>query len=331
MCPAHDMNHLRKNQAKRRLILSVLVLIMLTVMPCITAYADFTVTLRAEPPEGGTVSGGGTFSPGSNVDILATPNEGYTFVGWYRYGDTEPFSTSPDYTYEQESNRTYIARFEKAITISAVAQPSEGGTVSQNGNGHYIFDESVTLSAEPTEGYAFLGWFDSSSTAEPISTDLDYTFNVSESASFIAKFSPQYDLHVNIEPPDTGTVTGNGTFAGGSIVTLEAIPNDDYRFEAWVSPDDPNTVLSSDATYTFNLDGDTALTAKFARSYGYIWTRIAIFGGIGAAAAAVGWYLYRRRHGGTRADPITGGSIGAKRGPKRRFRWTPPWKKWSSK
>lgn len=305
-----------------------MVLLICTILPYMTAYADFTVTLRAEPPEGGTVSGGGTFPSGSNVDILATPNEGYTFVGWYRYGDTEPFSTSPDYTYEQESNRTYIARFEKAITVSTVAQPAEGGTVSQSGNGHYIFDESVTLSAEPTEGYAFLGWFDSSSTSEPVSMDLDYTFNVGESMSFIAKFSPQYDLHVEISPPDTGTVTGNGTFAGGSIVTLEAIPYDDYRFAGWYSPDDPKTLLSDEPTYTFNLDGDTALNATFARSYGYIWTRVLIFGLIAAGIAVGIWFWYRRQRASLGSDPIMG-SRSVKRTAKRRFRWTPPWKNWS--
>lgn len=315
---------------KHRFIVIVMVLLMCTVLPCVTAYAEFTVTLRAEPPEGGTVSGGGTFPSGSNVDILATPNEGYTFVGWYRYGDTEPFSTSPDYTYEQESNRTYIARFEKAITVSLIAQPSEGGSVSQSGNGHYIFDESVTLTAEPTEGYAFLGWFDSNSTSEPVSTDLEYTFNVAESMSFIAKFSPQYHLRVDISPEDTGTVTGNGTFAGGSIVTLEAIPYDDYRFAGWVSPNDPGNVLSEDPTYTFNLDGDTMLTATFARSYGYVWTWVLIIAGIVAAVCLVGWYLYRRSRAtlGSGLGAETTGSAKRTRGPKRRFRWTPPWKKW---
>lgn len=316
---------------KHRLILAVMVLVMCTILPCMTAYADFTVTLRAEPAEGGTVSGGGTFPSGSNVDILATPNEGYTFVGWYRYGDTEPFSTSPDYTYEQESNRTYIARFEKAITVSTVAQPSDGGTVSQSGNGHYIFDESVTLTAEPTEDYAFLGWFNSNSTSEPISTDLSYTFNVSESVSFIAKFSPQYTLKVDISPADTGTVTGNGTFAGGSIVTLEAIPYDDYRFVGWASPDEPRTMLSEDSTYTFNLDGDTSLTANFAHSYGYVWTWVLIVAAIAAAAALVVWFLYRRSRNSLGSGlGVDGGAVAAKkaRGPKRRFRWTPPWKKW---
>lgn len=305
---------------------------MLILVPYTVAYADFTVTLRAEPPEGGTVTGGGTFPPGSNVDILATPNEGYTFVGWYRYGDTEPFSTSPNFTYEQESNRTYLARFEKAITVSAVAQPSEGGTVEQNGDGHYIFDESVTLTATPTENYAFIGWFDSSSTSEPVSTDLEYTFNVAESMSFIAKFSPQYSLKVNISPEDTGTVTGNGTFAGGSIVSLEAIPYDDYRFTGWVSPDDPKNVLSTDETYTFNLDSDLTLTATFARSYGYIWGWIGIIGGIAAAVAAGAFFWWRRRYGPMTPDAVAGTSPPKQRGGvRRRFKWTPPWKRLSKK
>lgn len=311
-----------------RLTVSLVMALTLIVIPCVTAYADFTVTLRAEPPEGGTVTGGGTFPPGTNVEILATPNEGYTFVGWYRYGDTEPFSTSPNFTYEQESNRTYLARFEKAITVSAAAQPSEGGTVEQSGNGHYIFDESVTLTATPSDGYVFLGWFDSSSTSVPVSTEPVYTLNVSDSVSFIAKFSPQYTLSVNVSPEDTGTVAGNGTFAGGSIVTLDAIPYDNYRFTGWVSPDDPDTVISTDESYTFNLDGDMTLTATFGRSMGYIWSRIAIFGGIGAAAVAGLWFWLKKR-----SFAVGGPSLTPSAPPKsrRRFKWTPPWKRWFNK
>ena len=32
--------------------------------------------------EGGTVTGGGTFAPGTTVTATATPDEGYYFGGW---------------------------------------------------------------------------------------------------------------------------------------------------------------------------------------------------------------------------------------------------------
>lgn len=47
----------------------------------------FTVVVQADPPHGGTVTGGGTYSSGATCTITATPNanDGYRFVtpnGW---------------------------------------------------------------------------------------------------------------------------------------------------------------------------------------------------------------------------------------------------------
>ena len=42
---------------------------------------QYTLTVSAQ--EGGTVSNvGGTFDEGSSINIIATPQEGYAFVGW---------------------------------------------------------------------------------------------------------------------------------------------------------------------------------------------------------------------------------------------------------
>ena len=43
---------------------------------------DVTVYVSGSPPEGGTASGGGKFSPGSSCTITATANENYEFTGW---------------------------------------------------------------------------------------------------------------------------------------------------------------------------------------------------------------------------------------------------------
>lgn len=302
-------------------VAAVVLSLLLVLAPACIARADFTVQLRADPEEGGTVTGGGTYPDGSNVDILATPAQGYTFVGWYREDATEPFTTSPNYTYEQEADRTYIARFEKSVSVSVSAEPAQGGTVTQSGNGSYVFDESVTVTATASPNYAFVGWFISSSTADPVSVDASYTFNVHDDTQLIAKFSSQHSMHVNISPEGAGTVLGNGTFAGGSIVTLEAIPSDDYRFVSWVSPADPDTVVSTENPYSFNLDGDLTLTATFARSYGYIWLRIGIVAGCIAGAVLVAWYLLHRRALAQMQGSGGGRPSGGAKNPPRKWRW----------
>lgn len=61
---------------------------------------------------------------------------------------------------------------------------------------------------------------------------------------------------------DGGTVSGGGTFALGSSVTVVATPNSSYTFRAWVK-NGTSQVVSTSATYTFTLNGQTDLLATF--------------------------------------------------------------------
>ena len=55
-----------------------------------------TVTVSAEPVEGGTVTGGGIYESGSTVTATAIPNEGYVFSHWLingvNFGNSNPIS-----------------------------------------------------------------------------------------------------------------------------------------------------------------------------------------------------------------------------------------------
>ena len=68
----------------------------------------YTVTLNAEPTEGGFVTGSGTYTQGSTVVISATPNDKYEFVKW------SDGSTDMQRTFTSISdNITLTAYFEK--------------------------------------------------------------------------------------------------------------------------------------------------------------------------------------------------------------------------
>ena len=75
--------------------------------------------------------------------------------------------------------------------------------------------------------------------------------------------------NVTAVPNDSslGTVTGTGTYAHGSEVTLLALPNDGYLFEYWTEHDeilfDENNNIITE-THTFIVEGDRALTAHFS-------------------------------------------------------------------
>ncbi|MDL2236529.1 InlB B-repeat-containing protein [Christensenellaceae bacterium OttesenSCG-928-K19] len=288
---------------KRVLIFTVIFLLMLA--PCMVSSAtsgdssdNFKISLSVEPAEGGSVTGAGEYSAGQNVTLTATPNEGYTFTGWYRAENDELVTEETEFEYDLEQDRSYVAKFEAQLSAGIIAEPAEGGSVSQSGSGHYILGDSVTITAVPNEGYTFLGWFDASSLAEPLPADADnpysYTFEITGASSYIAKFAAQYRLDINVSPEEGGTVLGSGQYAGGSIVTLEAIPAEDYRFVGWVLPSDPSTIISTDTKFTDNLDSDTTYTATFSRSIAYIGVRVAIVVIIGIAAAIGLMVLYKR-------------------------------------
>lgn len=61
---------------------------------------------------------------------------------------------------------------------------------------------------------------------------------------------------------ENGVVTGAAKYIKGSSVTVTAMANSGYRFTGWYVD---NTAVSTESTYTFTAESDTALTAKFER------------------------------------------------------------------
>ena len=61
---------------------------------------------------GGTVSGGGTFTIGNNVTVTATPAAGYTFSRWIYNGTNTTASTSATYTFELQGQVDLVAVFD---------------------------------------------------------------------------------------------------------------------------------------------------------------------------------------------------------------------------
>jgi hypothetical protein len=74
-------------------------------------------------------------------------------------------------------------------------------------------------------------------------------------------YPKQYNLTVSAKPSADGAVSGSGTFAEGSLVTVTATPNGSHSFVNWTQ----NTkVVSTSASYTFTMpSASTTLTAHF--------------------------------------------------------------------
>ena len=217
----------------------------------------YTVNVSANPTQGGTVTGGGTFSQGQSCTVSATANTGYTFTNWTENGNV--VSTNANYTFNVTSNRTLVANFTaQTFTITATANPTNGGTAS--GGGTYTYGQSCTLTATPATGYTFLRW---TKNGQQVSTNATYTFTVTESAAYVAQFQQQtYTVALSANPSNGGTVSGGGTYAYGQSCTASATASNGYTFTNWT---ENGNVVSTNASYTFTVTSNRTLVANFTQ------------------------------------------------------------------
>ena len=216
---------------------------------------NYTISVSANPSNGGTVTGGGAYHYGDNCTVIATPANGYTFLRWTENGNQ--VSTNATYTFTVTGNRTLVAQFQQqSYTITATANPTNGGTVT--GGGTFNYGQSCTLTATPATGYTFVRW---TKNGMQVSTNATYTFTVTESAAYVAQFSVQsFTVNVSANPTDGGTLTGGGTFNYGQNCTVTATANTGYNFVNWT---EGGNVVSTNTHYTFPVTSNRTLVANF--------------------------------------------------------------------
>ena len=212
---------------------------------------SYTITVQSDPFVGGEVIGGGTYNFGTTVTLTANAYVGYTFSQWQ---DGDINSTR---TITVTGDAVYTAFFTRnQYVVEVVSNPEEGGTVI--GGGIYTHGVTCTLIAMPNNGYSFSNWMDGDNVV--VSSELTYSFVVTENASFTANFIRQHNIIVEVVPAGTGSVTGAGAYDYGAECTLIATPSDAYFFVNWT---EDGLEVSTDTTYSFIVTSDRNLVANF--------------------------------------------------------------------
>ena len=105
-----------------------------------------TVTVAAEPVEGGTVTGGGFFESGTTCTVTATANAGYAFANWTKNGMVA--STNSEYTFQIAGDMTLVAHFVPEGNIVFADANVKSICVSHwdtNGDGELSYAEAASV------------------------------------------------------------------------------------------------------------------------------------------------------------------------------------------
>ena len=216
----------------------------------------YTITVSANPTQGGTVDGGGTYQEGQSCTVSASANNGYVFTNWTENGNV--VSTNARYTFTVNGNRTLVANFtQQNYTVSVSANPTNGGTVTGGGS-NFHYGDNCTVSATPAAGYTFLRWTENGS---PVSTNATYSFSVTGNRTLVAQFQVQsFTIGVSANPSNGGTVNGGGTYNYGASCTVTATAATGHTFNNWT---ENGNVVSTNASYTFTVNANRNLVANF--------------------------------------------------------------------
>jgi len=201
---------------------------------------------------------------GTNLILSAQSSIGYGFVNWTKGTNvasaTNIVSLAPTFSYTATESPTFIAHYLPGYSIMAVAAPTNGGVVL--GTGVYPAGTNLTLTAIGSTNFVFANWQENGLI---VSTTTNYTFSTTATnRNLVANFTPKFTVSTAASPAAGGTTQGGGLFLSNSVVTVVAKTNANYGFANWKIG---TNVVSTAASYTFNVSSNQLLVANFNRLF----------------------------------------------------------------
>jgi hypothetical protein len=203
--------------------------------PPVPPAPSFTIVASVSPAGVGTAGGAGSYTSNSPCALAASANPGWGFQNWTENG--KQVSASANYTFTVRSNRTLVANFVPAYTVSTGVSPSYGGNAS--GAGTFDSNSVVLVTATPIAGFKFVNWTEFGA---PVSTSANYSFNLAANRGLVANFAPvgasatfDFDTGAPAVGPGQGmptTQTKNGVTA--TFSTLAGAWSVQNTFFYWV-------------------------------------------------------------------------------------------------
>ena len=221
------------------------------------AWTPYSISLSVNDESMGSVTGGGSYTYGQQVNLTATPTEHYSFFGWY--DDSTLLSHETTYSFSMPNKSlNYSAKFVKNYKLNVYSDDDSKGSVSAPTE--WGVGLEVAVSANPNIGYILDYWGDEN--YDEVSYDASYSFIMPEhDVELIACFAAGYTFTVTSSDSSKGTVIGGGQYKVGQSVTA-TMNYVSGTFKGWYDADD--NLVSKSNPYTFIMPAnDYSLEAIF--------------------------------------------------------------------
>ena len=182
---------------------------------------------------GGTVNdevNATNYEYGAEVQIVATPKEGYRFLNWSDENTEATRTLTMDQDYYLEAN------FKRIPTYTLTIYEGEHCTASLE-PGSYTYQENhvITLTPIAEDGYEFVHWIVNG--IENPTSELQLVMTMNYDVYPVAKEIPKPTYTLTILDSEFGTTSiapGVYTYSEKEMVTITATANEDYIFDRWM-------------------------------------------------------------------------------------------------
>lgn len=239
--------------------------------------ARYKLTVKAQPAEAATVSGGGLYVVNANVSVKAVANSSnWRFRNWTD-AEGKEVSTSSSFTHRKlNSSETLTANYEyqKTSRLTVAYDPSSIKTSEVK---EYAVGVTYSYTASTYTDYTFVNWTTSDGTV--ISTNRAVNYTVTENDETITahyRFTPGSPAEPNETKPkhkvyfkcDPAGLAGFNKTSGfsvseGSPYSVTVYSVNDYEFKGWTWEGETK-ILETSHTWNVNMGTrDAHLVAHF--------------------------------------------------------------------
>ena len=247
----------------------------------VEAIYEVTVTATANNGQRGSVEGGGTYTYGTSVELVATPAEGCFFACWDDGDTLNPRMVTAD------ENRSFVALFfamqhdsvpvpvyDTVVvhdTVTTIVVHVDTVVVHDTVSAVVVHVDTVVVHDTVTTIVVHVDTVDVHDTVTVTITEIDTVYIIDTVTPTI--------FRLTVAAEGGGVGIGNGLLPAGTVAEIGALPTEGNRFVRWSDG-------GSDNPRTVTLTGNMSFTAVFETlgvhvvDQGLPWTAVAEGGDI---------------------------------------------------